>query len=260
MVRKAAAAIVLAAMLLTAGCSTNNPVGPETTQGPDIDPSNLPDGVSTDGINSKTIADNHKQALQGESVTLSVSLSQSAGGRSQTAEFQERSTANRDRIWFNGNFGQQLQEMYLTPNRIHAKSTAGNRTQYNVQNRTNSRRQVLPVTATGSRFINTTLSSGDNFTVANKSEQGETTFYVLNSTSISGDLPNINTQNVSEFRSSAVIDEHGVVHSLSYHVEFQRGDRSAATTATFELSNVGSTTVPKPDWLDEARNSSSTRQ
>ncbi|MFC7096768.1 hypothetical protein [Halobaculum marinum] len=55
-----------------------------------------------------------------------------------------------------------------------------------------------------------------------------------------------------QVRLSARVDERGVVRSLSLRYEVFLGNEPGSVTLSLRTTNVGSTTVPRPEWVDRA--------
>lgn len=56
---------------------------------------------------------------------------------------------------------------------------------------------------------------------------------------------------VSNLSATVLVDRRGVVRSLEYSFDGSTGDTLVRTTYTFETTNLGSTTVDRPGWLDQ---------
>jgi hypothetical protein len=87
-----------------------------------------------------------------------------------------------------------------------------------------------------------------------------TTRYTASGTDDVGDADAIvgaNVSSVEELELNAYVDGDGVIRRLTidFAGENQNGER-ITQSLTYDITDVGSTTVPEPDWLDEARNSS----
>lgn len=65
--------------------------------------------------------------------------------------------------------------------------------------------------------------------------------------------------NVTAFESTlAVADDSGVVRTLTFTISIEQQGQTQEQDIEVTTSGVGSTTVPEPDWLDEAREQNQT--
>ena len=58
---------------------------------------------------------------------------------------------------------------------------------------------------------------------------------------------------VSAFSATFAVDSEGVIHSASYDITYTTKGEEQTVTMEFELSDLGETSVERPDWADEAR-------
>ena len=58
---------------------------------------------------------------------------------------------------------------------------------------------------------------------------------------------------VSAFSATFAVDSEGVIHSASYDITYTTEGEEQTVTMEFELSDLGETSVERPDWADEAR-------
>ena len=59
--------------------------------------------------------------------------------------------------------------------------------------------------------------------------------------------------NISAFSATFAVDSEGIVHSASYDITYTTEGEERTVTMEFELSDLGETSVERPDWVDEAR-------
>lgn len=57
---------------------------------------------------------------------------------------------------------------------------------------------------------------------------------------------------VTNFEATFVVDSDGLVHTASYELGFVVDGEERSATLEFELTEVGETTVERPDWADQA--------
>lgn len=103
------------------------------------------------------------------------------------------------------------------------------------------------------------LFGSTNTTIVERIERNGTTLYRVISTSQpeSETAAGIDRSNHSV---SALVDSSGLVHryQLSYDIH-QAADSTLHISRTWRLTGVGSTTVTKPEWVDEARKETTSR-
>ena len=66
----------------------------------------------------------------------------------------------------------------------------------------------------------------------------------------------LNTWNDSDYesmRTTMLIDDEGIVRELRYEIVVNTSGEAATSTMTIRWTDVGSTTVQEPNWLDEAQ-------
>lgn len=61
-----------------------------------------------------------------------------------------------------------------------------------------------------------------------------------------------NPDSVSNFEATFVVDSEGLIHSASLQLDFVVDGNERSTTMEFELTDIGETTVERPDWADES--------
>lgn len=91
-----------------------------------------------------------------------------------------------------------------------------------------------------------------NTTAVERIDAGDGTLYRVVSTSQPHSA--LFDRSRSNYSLSALIDSSGLVHRYRVSYDVHEDGRTRHVTRTWRLSDVGSTTVEKPPWLDEARN------
>lgn len=239
------ALLALAALALLAGCAGALSAGDSTT---------YPDGVTETDVNGTAVAQNHATALDGSSRTLSMTINNSMGEVSQEIHVTQKVGTDRENVWLRMNTTGGAQTLYLTADEQYAKYSIDNQIRYDVRERPPDVSSVAPVSSTGEHVVNATLSAG-NFTVAGTDERDGTTTTTLTADAFDADadVP----EGATDLDATVVVDETGVVRSLDYRLTFEQDGRTATTTVSLDVSAIGSTTVPAPDWRDDANESAS---
>ena len=62
--------------------------------------------------------------------------------------------------------------------------------------------------------------------------------------------------NVTAYDATLVVSENGTLDEYSYTMTVDMGGRETTISRTYDVQNVGNTTVEAPDWLDDAREQS----
>lgn len=228
MKKLAVASLVL--FVLLAGCSA---IG-----GSDYDTDAYPDGVNTTSVNATVLTAGHDTALDSENFTLTLSVTQGSADNEQTMRVTQRVAADHDRTLTDLELGQGAQTTYMTSDTVYIRTMAGDDESFAVQERNS---QTGYVSATGSDLLQQFISQG-NYSVEDTTERNGTVYVTLTADEADDDTAAENVE------STLVVDEHGVVQSLEHHAEHEDNK----LTITLEFSDVGSTTVTEPDWVEEA--------
>ena len=221
--------------------------------GPTLDDVSYPDGVSENGTDAAALADGHRTALENESFTLSMELSQNSSMGNQSVQMDAAVGADRDDVRANVSALRQQVSMYLTSEKQYTKTTVDNRSMYRVQNRTPRGMQFVPASYTGARYVEQ-FASNVSFQPTGVREVDGTKLIVLRANESAVTAPD--RVNVTEYNGTLLVDEQGLVHRFDVQVTTEQDGQRAAVGFSFEISDVGETTVEEPNWLDEAKNRS----
>lgn len=239
--------LVLAALLLGAGCATTLP-------GTDSEPA-YPAGVAEAGVNASTVAENHRAALNDTSFTLSLDVAQSLDDRSVNTSATYRMGTERENVSIRTDTPFSRSWLYLTGDTQYGRMTAGNRTQYDVRARTGDVDRAVLNSSAGASLVNETLALG-NYSVESVEERDGATVTTLHATELGGDVEGSSfaavSANVSSFDSTVTVDGDGVVRSVAYTMVLTREGRTVTTTLAMNVSDLGSTNPTAPDWIAEA--------
>jgi len=251
----AATALMVTLGVLTVGFVI---VGDDLLSGPpdsvsDLDDEeDLPDGITKDGVEDpQAAADAHDASLSGVSYTLELrGETDVENGDSFTLDQTVRSdgegtfliTAERTGpgaftidIWTNGSAGYRKVGRGDDP--IYEPTDPG----------------AVADRATATATVRQLLGAGDFRPTDVRTEDGEQ-LVVLSANSPTSDAAEaLGVESVSAFSGNVTVDADGQVHSID--VEFTATDaRSGEFTQQLsgEVTDVGSTTVERPDWVSEA--------
>jgi len=216
------------------------------------DEDDLPDGVTKDGVQDpQAAAEDHEASLSGVSYTLDLrGETELEDGQTFTLDQTVRSdgegtiliSAERSGsgaftidIWTNGTVG--YRKVVRGGDPVYETTTPGQ-----IQDR-----------STATSTVQQLLEAGEFRPIDVRNEDGEQ-LVVLSATSPTRNAADaLGVESVSAFSGNVTVDSDGQVHSID--VEFTATDaRSGEFTQrlTGEVTDLGSTTVERPDWVSEA--------
>ncbi|WP_128477058.1 DUF7537 family lipoprotein [Halorussus pelagicus] len=249
--RKALQLLVIGCLVALAGCSGALSGGDGAQTLGDV---TYPAGVSDDGTNVTALADAHESQLQNESLSLAVDSTVNSPAGNQTVSLDAAVSADRDRIRANGSaMGQQVSVYVTADQRFTRISTGDAEPRYQVAERTPDSMQLIPESYTGRTYIAQFAGSG-NFTPSGVRTVDGTTLIVLEADG--SNATESQQVNITDYNATMLVDQQGVVHSVSVDISATRQGQQAQTRFSMNVSDVGETTVTEPSWLNEARNSS----
>ncbi|WP_135853470.1 DUF7537 family lipoprotein [Halorussus salinus] len=248
--RKALQLLVVASLVALAGCSgaLSGGDGAQT-----LDDVTYPAGVSENGTNLTALADAHENTLQNQSFTLEVASTVNSSMGNQSVALDAAVGADREEIRVNGSaLGQDVSVYVTEEKRFTRLNVADGEARYQVADRTPESSQIVPSSYTGRSYLDRFAGSG-NFTPTGVRTVEGTTLVVLEADG--SNATQSQQMNVTDYNATMLVDQQGVVHSVSVEVSAARQGQQARTEFSMNVSDVGETTVAEPAWLDEARNS-----
>jgi len=236
--------------LLFAGCGAfGGATGADATTGPDDattltpvpvpsvtdEPVTLPPGVTTGGVaDADTLLDAHRAALRDRSYTLAVRLSVDGTVTRRTARVESPTRyAQRDVLVRQG----VTISRFASDRTVYTRSVSQNLTRYD---RFDTVRPPGSQTVRESRV----LLSIPAATVFESTVDGRSAFVVRGSYPVHPAAPGLRNVTVR-----AVVEPDGLVRSLTAEYVRADGDGRTNVTRSFSYSDVGSTTVERPDWV-----------
>lgn len=230
--------LLLVVVVVLAGCSAGGDSAPTTDDQVSV-PDDLP-GVSADGVDADALVAAHNDALANQSYRLDVDQQIGTGALEITA----------------------LVDAGRLPALIDVRGQGANRVNYVTDNasyelrRTNGDRIVRQIEAnasmvpTGEFYIREVLGDANysyNGTVRHEGQQ------LHRIRADRGDLTRqFDNGTVTDFESNLLLDEDGLVHSISYRITVERGNTQSTLDVYLSVWRLGQTTVDEPDWIDEA--------
>lgn len=269
--RRHVAALSLALLLVVSGCSgllsgdgtpaDGGGATPTATPAPATPtpvPFTYPDGYSETGItDSQDAAGAHTDgALSHDSFTVSYRAAVQTPDRSVQVNFtQQVNTVERRAHLVSAVTGRTNIAQYYANDTVYVRSESPstNQTSYT------SRQQPLNLEqVTGTQFVAPAVANASYGEAAVVERDGETLVRyesqeLTNATGLLGS--GISTENVTSFSATLLVDEDGVVRRVEYRATVDRPGGERTLEVVVEVSELDSTTVQRPDWVDRAASS-----
>lgn len=265
---------MMAALLLTAGCSflggggtpTAEPDGPTPTGTPTATatPSptpttEYPAGYGADGVENATAAGiaHTEGLLERDSFIVGINGTVLADDGTESVQQLQSVDLAGGRALVAVNDSERVERTtYLADGTRYTRVTPpdGN-VSYNITDA-----PLQPRTFTGISFISPALTNV-SYGAANVTETDAGTFYGYRAASVDRSAfrnllgPSIDPGNVTDFDAGFVVDEDGVVRRLSYQAAVERGNGTLIVDVRLRTYAIDEVEVSPPPWLDEARES-----
>ena len=144
-------------------------------------------------------------------------------------------------------------EIWREANASYTRYDSGNETKFRRAPRANDR-LAGPITSWDA--IYTLFASVNTTTVEQVNRNGTVRYRVV---STSQPPQELFTNRRSNYSLSALVAPNGLVYRYQEIYDLHSGGRTLHVSRTWRLSNLGSTTVTEPAWVDEARNATTSR-
>ncbi len=253
----------VALVLLLSGCS----VGPvDDTSSPTvsataataIDDFDYPRGIDESGVNASLVAEGHEKALSRTNFTLRSSTEvdtpdrRRAGRLVLTAETGLAPVLVEHTLEHGSGteHANETTNTYATEETVYRQTGIGREPAYSVSERSRSPSDVFPESYAGTWFVRSHLSSAE-FTPERVTNRSGVPVVVL--TASLSDVNERDGRNVTSFDATATVDRRGVVRSMSVDTTFVEEGETVTYSERFAVTDVGSTTVAEPSWVDTAR-------
>ncbi|WP_135821170.1 DUF7537 family lipoprotein [Halostella litorea] len=252
--RGTVATLLVAMLVLTAGCSAGGLLGGGDGNGNGDSGSIEPYTDSGDELTGEMVNESHTSAIQSAgSYTLESNVSLTGADSSLVQNAHGQVDLENDRqyaVQFASLFGNRTTYRYTADNTTYQRIVPEDgETQYQ--------------TSEGGQIANPSINT-DNVDAFEWEQQGTETHEGVGVTRYEATgvanytaLPTSPAEeNVSDVSATLLVSEDGVMHE--YRVDYtQEGSGSTQEISLrYAVTDVGSTTVEEPGWLDEARNSS----
>lgn len=242
--------LVVATMLVLAGCggggnatgtpTTETPTATETpTPTPTTSTVAYPDGMSRDGFENATLfLETHREAMT-TGPSYAVRMDVTAGSQTQTLRTSTDPESERIRSQTDRN-GELDYDIYYANGTQYVRQVGDADSAYGTTNATvRSATEGL----NGGQFLTTVVLLDLEATdVTADGEQTIVTYDVLG--------PRSSSEGIAEADGTVRMNTDGRLISFEYDLVSSEGQE---VSVTWELTDVGQTTVEEPDWLDQAR-------
>lgn len=238
---KRLSALCLVVVIVLAGCTGGS--GDGTTTDPSVSTpidGDVPPGVSATGVDTDTLVSAHLDAISNRNYTMTVEQSSGGGGFSVTTQAEAGRLPALIDIEGQG----ATQKVYVTTNGSYELRRSGGE---QTVRRTQENASTVP---TGERYVRQVLSDGNLSYTGTVDRDGQTLHRVR------AGLPDMNRQiddgRATWFEAELLVDDSGLVHSLSYRLTVERDGTESDLRIEMDVTDVGATSVPEPDWIDDA--------
>lgn len=261
--RRTLAVVALGLVVVTAGCG-----GGSQTEAPSATPTHRdqpsPTGTAADvpyppGVTDQGVADPeallaaHRSGLSGESLRVAIQYVVTTNGSGQRANFTGRVDPSTDRALLHVDLAGGTADYYAEGNETYVRQVVGTETRY----RAGVDAPGLTATRLGSdRFVEAALGTA-NFTPSGTVTRDGTRLVRLEVTAVDREFGGSGRNATRTVDGSLLVDEEGVVRHVTVRaaVETDAGG-SYEYRVEVHITDVGSTDVDPPDWIDEARDGS----
>lgn len=256
--RRATIAALLALTVALAGCqfggpgtTANGPAdGTETASPAPFAGVSTPPGVDETGVTDVgALMDSHASTLNGTSATVSIDFRLAVNGSARNVSLTGKTTPDGDRGWMAVELEDGTGIYYTEDGTTYYRQIVNESVQYGTTDRVSAIPDRLRFGADGR--IRTAIESAEWEPTGTVERDGRT---LLEFRATSVDPPNVNTSGDTTVTSDGrlLVDTDGVVHhvSVSTTVENDRGTVEYGLTVT--VSEVGNTTIERPEWYDNA--------
>lgn len=273
--RRVLAAVAVAALVLLAGCggadqtATESPgMGGESPEGtaegtPTASATSTPTpsdpfagvsmapGTTEDGVtNASELLAAHASALDGRSVTVDMDFTLEVNGSGQNVSFRGKVTPDDDRGWMRIDLQDGTGTYYTESGTTYQKVVQNGETSYGT---TTSVSAIPTKPRFGADIRIRSAITAANWTATGVVERDGEQLIRYEATDV--DLPdsvNVSGDTTTETSGTLLVGEDGAVHYVAVHTRVESSDETVVYSIEVDLTDVGSTTVERPDWVDEA--------
>jgi hypothetical protein len=249
MVNRSTIAVVLVVVTVLAGCSgilgDEGPGSPEEFE--------YADGYDAEGVtDGNAAAASYRQALTNKSsYTVTYRQNITGGGTNVTYEVTYRVDVEGEQAYHSVEVPSEeyLREDYFS-NGTHASREVNDGDEQSASGDGEFPAEQL----TGVDVVARLLSNETDYETSVAERDGtHVVVYETEGAENAAEVFAMDPANVSSFRAEFAVDSEGVVRDASYEIVYVgENDTEQTVTLEFEVRDVGSTSVQRPDWVNEA--------
>lgn len=255
MTRRAVATVLLALVVVLAGCGGGDPTPTETPTATVHPFADGPPGIDETGVTDvDALMAAHNASLDGQSVTVDLGFHLTVNGSGEEVSLHAKVVPDSDRGWIRFESGDDHGTYYTEGTTTYYREVVDANARYG----TIADTLAIPETGTP-RFgtddrIRTALESADWEPVGTVERDGRT-LYELEATDV--EVPGVNASDGTTVEASGrlLVDRDGVIHHLEVDTTVEDAEETVQYGLRVSLSDIGSTSVDRPDWYDNAAGS-----
>ena len=257
--RERVAILVVGLAVVLSGCqvlpvddSTDD--GPTPTAEPEGTPSvadvTMPPGVDESGVtDADALLSAHATALEGESTTVEIDFQLTIDGEGERAALEGKTIPSDDRGWMSVDLRDGAGEYYTEDDTTYEKATVDGTTRYTTTDDV-SAIPDQPRFGADDR-IEDAIAAG-NWTATGTADYDGTTLIRFEAVEI--EVPVVDDPDATVgAHGQLLIDEYGVVHYAEIYTEVEADGETVEYGIEVTVSEIGTTTVEKPDWTERAQ-------
>lgn len=254
--------VALVGLLLLAGCSLGGPGAEESpgdsTETPAAANFTYPDGFDSNGVTNQSVATrgHREQLLASSGFTVTYDATVTATQNTTNVSYtQEVETGSEEVHWrMNVSSGDQSgsRSQYYANDTVYsrARTVDGDAPSYS-----NRSKQYELGTFTGRDFVRPGLADV-SYGSSEVTTHGGVPAVVYSDASVESTAglfgEKTDPANVSEFSSTLVVGDEGIVRKLQYSATVTNDGTDRTVEVTVTVGEVGSTTVSRPEWVSQA--------
>ncbi|QLD87331.1 hypothetical protein HWV23_16905 [Natronomonas halophila] len=264
MVSRATLTVVLAAFVLLSGCSglvgNGGGDGTPTEELPE-DPSAFEhaDGFGAEGVtDGETALETYTAAVQTQdNYTADYGYVVTTGEGETDVDVEYRVDFEAEQAYQHAEVASPrvnatINNYYENDKRYSLAEYEGEQGNVSVENETFPPEQLTASEAVEPLLLNAT---DYNATVDRRNGVPVVVYQTTDIDNANGVLGVNDPDSVSDFQATFVVDSDGVIHSATYELAYMVDGEERSATMEFELTNLGDTTVERPEWADQTGDS-----
>lgn len=266
--RRVLVALAVAWMVVVAGCggagtatehgtdevasATGTPTATSTpTPTPSLSAVDPPSGLTRDGVTDvEALFLAHKTSLSDTAATVSIAFRLSVNGSGRDVSLLGEYTPDTDRGWMQVTFPDGVGTYYTEGDTTYERVERDGQTTYGTTDQVSAVPQE-PRFGADIR-IREAIEAGSWEATGVVVNDG-TTLLRYEATEVTlPDSVTADTGNTVETRGELLVSEDGMIHHVSIYTKVESSDGTVVYEIDVSLSDLGSTTVEEPDWIDRA--------